>query len=133
MRAWKVSLSLAVMIAAATGVAVQQHASALDQRRGVAEALAGGDALRGSQIYGASGCGACHALQSRGLPQGAAGPELTGLAKRAYIAGRLTNRPDNLAEWIADPQSVDPETAMPDLGLSQDEARDIAAYLYWKS
>jgi cytochrome c2 len=133
MRAWKASLSLAVTIAAAAGLAAQQHAAALDKRRSVAEALAGGDARRGAQIYGASGCGACHALQSRGLPQGAVGPALTGLARRAYIAGRLTNGPDNLARWIADPQAVDPETAMPDVGLSSDQARDIAAYLYWMS
>ena len=40
------------------------------------------------------------------------------------------NSPDDLAAWIADPQSLKPGTAMPVLGLSPDEAAAAAAYLY---
>jgi cytochrome c len=46
------------------------------------------------------------------------------------IAGELPNSPDNLVRWIKDPKAVEPGTAMPDLGLTDDEARDVAAYLY---
>ena len=91
----------------------------------------GGDVMRGSALYRSFGCGACHAMESRGLHQGQVGPELSGFRERACIAGRLPNRPDNLVRWIADPQTVDPETAMPYLGVSSGEARDLAAYLYW--
>jgi hypothetical protein len=47
-----------------------------------------------------------------------------------YIAGRLSNTEENLMLWIQNPQQIDPGNAMPDLGVTQEEARDIAAYLY---
>ena len=50
--------------------------------------------------------------------------------RRAYIAGRLPNRPTMLTVWLRDPPPIDPETAMPALGLSEAEALDVAAYLY---
>jgi cytochrome c1 len=53
-----------------------------------------------------------------------------GLRGYIDIAGRLPNQPENLIRWIAHPQSVDPQTAMPDPGISEDEARHVAAYLY---
>jgi len=31
--------------------------------------------------------------------------------------------------WLRDPKSIDPWTAMPDLGVSDRAARDMAAYL----
>ena len=49
---------------------------------------------------------------------------------RAYIGGVLTNTPDHMVRWIVDPQAVDSLTAMPLLGVSPPEAKDIAAYLY---
>jgi cytochrome c1 len=58
------------------------------------------------------------------------GPPLGNVARRAVIGGRLSNTPDNLTRWIQDPQGVDPGNAMPNLGVSAAEARDIAAYLY---
>jgi cytochrome c1 len=42
----------------------------------------------------------------------------------------LPNTPDNLVRWLRDPQAVSPQTIMPDLGLGEPQARDIAAYLY---
>ena len=51
-------------------------------------------------------------------------------SRRTMIAGELPNSPDNLVRWIKDPELVEPGTAMPDLGLTDSEARDVAAYLY---
>ena len=48
----------------------------------------------------------------------------------AYIGGVLPNRPMMLTAWLRDPPAIDPATAMPALGLSEAEARDMAAYLY---
>ena len=42
----------------------------------------------------------------------------------------LRNNPENLVTWLRDPQQVVPGNAMPDLGLTDQQARDIAAYLY---
>jgi cytochrome c1 len=58
------------------------------------------------------------------------GPPLVHLGERAYIAGVLTNSPQNLVRWIRDPRGVDSLTAMPNLDVSDQDARDIAAYLY---
>jgi cytochrome c1 len=61
---------------------------------------------------------------------GTVAPDLSGLAQRGFIAGRVGNRPDALIDWIRDPRSIDPQTAMPVLEVNEAEARDIAAYLY---
>jgi cytochrome c1 len=61
---------------------------------------------------------------------GTVGPPLTDFADRGYIAGELPNNGDNLIRWIMDPQGVEPGTAMPDLDVSERQARDIAAYLF---
>ncbi len=52
------------------------------------------------------------------------------LASREQLAGKLPNTPENLMRWIRDPQDVSPGTAMPQMGLSEQEGRDIAAFLY---
>ena len=67
-----------------------------------------------------------------GVPaaEGRVGPPLTDLADRTFIAGRLRNEPSALVRWIREPREVDPNTAMPDLGVTDRDARDIAAYLY---
>jgi cytochrome c1 len=52
------------------------------------------------------------------------------MARRSFIGGELANTPANMVRWIEDPQTVEPNTAMPNLGLGEQSARDIAAYLY---
>ena len=49
---------------------------------------------------------------------------------RVYIGGVATNSPDHLIQWIVDPQQFSPRSAMPATGISEAEARDVAAYLY---
>jgi cytochrome c1 len=51
------------------------------------------------------------------------------MGKRKYIAGVLPNSFENMVRWLREPQSVDSQTAMPDTGLTDADARDIAAYL----
>lgn len=88
-----------------------------------------GDAARGRTAIVRYGCASCHIIP--GIPlQGSVGPPLTHMARRAYIAGRLPNAAQNMIEWVRFPQRVAPGDAMPDLGVSEKEARDIAAYLY---
>jgi len=92
--------------------------------------IPGADPARGRDLVRISGCGTCHAIP--GLPgaRGTVGPPLTGLRDRAYLAGVLPNRPDDLVSWLMNPPRHAPETAMPDLGLTEEEARDMAAWLY---
>src|SRR5918911_1170581 len=68
-------------------------------------------------------------LAAAGVGPGAA-PPLAGLAGRAYIAGVLPNTPDNLIRWIQNPPGIDEKTAMPNVGVTARDARNIAAYLY---
>jgi len=61
---------------------------------------------------------------------GLVGPPLTGIRSRMYVAGMLENTPENMAAWIHNPQAVNPKTGMPAVGASEQEASDMAAYLY---
>ncbi len=90
----------------------------------------GGDPGRGQGALLGYGCESCHMIPGVSGTRATVGPPLAQFAERHYIAGELPNRPENLIRWIMDPQSVDPGTAMPNLGVSEAAARDIASYLY---
>jgi cytochrome c1 len=90
----------------------------------------GGDPSHGLQLARSAGCGACHIIPGIRPERGYIGPSLKELRRRAVIAGRLPNDTDHLVRWLRDPQGIDRETAMPNLGLTEPEARDIAAFLY---
>lgn len=89
-----------------------------------------GDAERGRELIRSLGCVACHVIPGVPGRSGRIGPSLDGLVQRPYIAGSLPNRPDALVAWLVDPPRFVPTTAMPALGLTDHQARDIAAYLY---
>jgi cytochrome c2 len=91
--------------------------------------VAGGDAAAGRQLVAEFGCASCHVVPGRRGPRGHVGPSLAGFGARGYIAGILPNTPDNLVRWLRDPPAVAPLTAMPELGLDERQARDIAAFL----
>lgn len=92
--------------------------------------VAGANIERGKAIVVSHNCTACHAIADIDGANGQAGPPLTGFANRALIAGELANKPDNLIRWIMNPSAVEAHTVMPDMGLTPDEARDVAGYLY---
>ena len=92
--------------------------------------LTGGDAERGNASIRKYGCGSCHTIPGVTGARSQVGPDLSGLARRVYIAGVLTNSPEHLVAWIENPQAVDDKTAMPNMGVTALDARDIAAYLY---
>ena len=95
-----------------------------------AERLTGGNARRGALAIRHHGCGTCHTIGGIPGAEGLVGPALDGLAARSFIAGVLPNSGENLVRWIQDPRAIAPKTAMPDLGVSEADARDIAAYIY---
>jgi cytochrome c2 len=88
-----------------------------------------GDPRQGRVVAIREACGSCHTIPGLQQADGLAGPPLTGFARRTMIAGILGNTPDNLVRWLRSPQAVVPGNAMPDLRLSETEARDVAAYL----
>jgi cytochrome c2 len=84
---------------------------------------------RGQRLLAHYQCGACHSIPEVTAARGRIGPPLERWAGRSYIAGHLPNRADTLARWIAEPQALVPGTAMPDMGVSDVDARAMAAYL----
>ncbi|GIG90471.1 c-type cytochrome [Plantactinospora endophytica] len=114
-----VSLAVTVVLAACTRVPPPPPP---ESREGFPE--------RGARLIQQYGCGGCHTVPRVPRAEGLVGPPLTRFGARSYIAGELPNNAENLRRWIQDPQSVEPGTAMPDLGVSETDARDIAAYLF---
>ena len=95
-----------------------------------ARQVPGGHAKNGRNYMAAAGCGSCHIIPGVVNARGMVGPSLEHFAQRSFIAGEVPNTADNLVKWIVSPPSIEPRTAMPVLGVTPAEARDIAAYLY---
>jgi cytochrome c2/mono/diheme cytochrome c family protein len=96
---------------------------------------------QGVQVILQRGCGGCHTIPNIPGATGNIGPNLgphdqvPPLNQRSQIAtypnGVVPNNSvDDLSKWIMNPQALKPGTAMPTLGLSQDEATAAAAFLY---
>ena len=94
-----------------------------------AQAKPGGDKENGRLLLRQFGCGGCHEIPGVADAAGKTGPSLKHFAKRIYIAGIAPNEAENLVRFIRDPKSLDPRTKMPDLGVGEAHARDMAAYL----
>jgi cytochrome c2 len=90
----------------------------------------GGNPERGARVIQRYDCGTCHVIPGISGARGLVGPPLLWFSRRTFIAGELPNTPANLIRWVRNPPSVEPGTAMPVLGLDEQQARDVAAYLY---
>jgi cytochrome c2/mono/diheme cytochrome c family protein len=87
------------------------------------------DVERGRRALHQHACNACHVIPGITGSNAHVGPPLEGIASRALVAGTLANTPENLALWIRETQKVKPGTAMPQLGVTVQDAGDMAAYL----
>ncbi len=121
-RAWVASSLLAIFFIAACAGSQAAHARILMAR-------VSGNPQRGATLIKQFGCGSCHAVPGVSGADGKVGPPLGGIADRIYVAGMLRNTPDNMARWLMHPQQIVPGNAMPDMGVSTQQARDMAAYL----
>ena len=83
----------------------------------------------GKELIDRYGCASCHTIPSVHGPRGMVGPPLDHIASRQTIAGKFTNDPDTLAKWLQNPQAMDPQNQMPNLGVTPNDARDLAAFL----
>ncbi len=90
----------------------------------------GGDPTRGRQSIQHYGCHSCHRIPGIPGARSYVGPPLIAWSERHFIAGSLENTPENLINWIMHPQSIEPGSAMPDMNVIEQDARDIAAYLF---
>jgi mono/diheme cytochrome c family protein len=87
------------------------------------------DAQRARAALYQYACSACHTIPGITGSSPNVGPPLAGIGGRSLIAGKLANTPDNMVRWLRHTHEVDPLTAMPEMGVSEQDAHDIAAYL----
>jgi cytochrome c1 len=113
-------LAISIMLAGCTGGKVTRPYTV----------AVNGNPEDGKQLIQSFGCGSCHTIPGIYTAQGVVGPPLMFFARRTMIAGELPNSPENLVRWIENPPAVEPKTAMPNLGVTDEQAHDIASYLY---
>jgi len=87
------------------------------------------EAKRGRDHLQFYGCGSCHTIPGVPGARATVGPPLDRLGSRSYLAGTLSNNRPNLQLWIQHPQQLHPGSAMPELGVTPADAKDIAQYL----
>ena len=88
-----------------------------------------GDPARGRVALAQHACRACHMIPGLTGPETYVGRPLVDLPEQRFIAGKLPNNQANLVRWIRNPQSIDPHTAMPTMGVSERDALDMTAWL----
>lgn len=91
--------------------------------------LGDADVTRGRQLVADKGCVACHAFPDVKWPRGRLGPSLDNFGRQGLIAGQLPNQPADLMRFVRDAPAQVPGTAMPAIPMSDQEARDVVAYL----
>lgn len=118
--------SLLLLIALAAGCEETWGVSHADSAR----RATGGDPTKGKRAIQKYGCGTCHMIEGIAGAHTTVAPPLNGLSGRATLAGKLPNSPTNLVRWIRHPQKIVPGNIMPDMDVTEEDARDIAAFLY---
>ena len=90
-------------------------------------AYAGGSAARGKEHFEHFGCKACHVIGDDERVRNARGSSYDIAPELTHAAGKLNS--DWIFDWIRNPRHYNPTTKMPNLRLSDLEARDIVAFL----
>ena len=90
----------------------------------------GGNVERGKDLMRTHGCVTCHSAPGMASVENGYGPDLDGFANNRLIAGQAENDPETLIQFLLVPYSVAPGTSMPTVDISEEDARDIATWLY---
>ena len=121
------AVAIAVLIVGSAATFGYRHAHERTLRK--AAVLTGGDPKRGPPLIRQFGCGACHKVAGVRGAIGRVGPRLSAISLDGRIGGAQSNTPDHLIQWIVDPKALKPDTTMPRTGISEHDARHVAAYL----
>jgi cytochrome c len=122
-----VAVVVAVLIAGSAAAFSYRHARERNARE--ATRLTHGNPKRGPALIRQFGCGACHKVAGVPGAIGRVGPGLSAISLQGRIAGAQSNTPDHLIQWILNPKALKADTTMPQAGIGEQDARDIAAYL----
>jgi len=116
--------ALATTLLALSLAACGRHEQAKTQPPG------GGDRARGQLLIQQYGCQTCHSIPGMRGPKGVVAPPLDKMALRTFIGGKVPNTPENMIQWLQNPQTFDPGNGMPNLGVTATDARDITTFLF---
>ena len=133
MRGGLIIIKMAKLVAACALVSAfvfAQSSCSQQELKRAAWSATGGNPDRGAAAISRYGCATCHTIPGIRGADALVGPSLEHVGSRSYVGGVLPNTPDNVIRWIQNPPRVDPLTAMPNLGVTESDARDIAGYLY---
>src|SRR5690242_14437922 len=111
-------------------IAVTCVLSACDESPNPQVAITGGDPNKGKAAIRTYGCASCHTIPGVYGADALVGPPLDHVASRSYIGGVVQNTPQNLIDWVQNPRAIDSKTAMPNVHVSESDAKDIASFLY---
>jgi cytochrome c len=89
-----------------------------------------GDPRRGRLALEENGCGYCHYIPGVENADGKIAMPLDDWGDRQLIAGQFPNTIENMIPWIQNPQAMLPNTTMPNISVTDQEARDMTAYLF---
>lgn len=92
--------------------------------------LTGGDPQAGRKKLAMRSCGSCHYIPGVPRAEGKSGPSLASWSERSTFLNTTRNTPENLEKWLDKPSHRKPGTTMPDIDLSPQDSRDMAAYLF---
>jgi cytochrome c len=92
--------------------------------------LTGGDPEMGRKKLAMRSCVSCHVIPGVPRGEGKSGPSLEHWSGRSTFLNVYPNTPENLEKWLAKPSHRKPGTAMPDITISPQDSRDMAAYLF---
>jgi cytochrome c2 len=126
MRSW-ITFALALAFSVTLNACSDLNA---DRTRAAYITTDGGNAHAGRDDIRKYGCNACHTISGVPGAHGLVGPPLDGIGSRQYIAGEVPNTAANMMRWIQHPHQIEPHTLMPEMNVTEQDSRDIAAYLY---
>jgi cytochrome c oxidase subunit 2 len=87
------------------------------------------EARRGRDVFLRAGCASCHTIRGTTVAISKA-PDLTHVATRPTLgAGALENTAEDLAGWVRDPHASKEGVLMPKPELTDEQLRDLLAYL----
>ncbi len=92
--------------------------------------MTGGNPEMGRKKLAQHSCVSCHVIP--GVPKGD-GKSAQSLAHWSWhrkFLNTFPNTPENLERWLENPSHRKPGTTMPDLNVSPQDSRDMAAYLF---
>lgn len=97
-----------------------------------------GNLANGRKVLDSKGCASCHgmtgvaALSPSAMPVTIDAKTMLRAKQLApdlrYARERFT--PEKMLAWLADPKAIKPDTTMPKIPLTAEEAKDVVAYLY---